>query len=618
MSGKQYTIKLKAVFVIVLICFTFQAYSVFTAMPFGFFGYFDTLSNSASWGDYDNDGDLDFILVGKTNDHVTRLFRNDNAKFTELDPGIIGLIKGNAIWADFDNDGDLDVFVNGQALSTELVSKVYRNEESGFVSHDYAGLIGIWSGVCFGKDFNRDGFIDLFLGGRVGDYSYTRAVFRNAFPYFVRGGNYFPPALEASASSGDYDNDGDEDILLQGMEPYTPFTRLMSNAWARWLEVRPGFVHSVYGNSSWGDYDNDGDLDVIVTGSHHTQTVITPFTKIYRNDEGIFTDIDAGLTGLRYSVVEWGDYDNDGDLDIVIAGKAADNSYQTYVYRNDGGVFTDIQADIIGAAYGFVKWGDFDNDGDLDILLNGFSGILDETGNAWVTRIYRNDTISGVGFLPNHSPYPPANLTVTPGQDYYHLTWDAPLDDKTPASGLSYALRVGTTPGGCDIVSPHALVTGYRQIPERGMINGGRFWKLKSSIFQPGTTYYFAVQAIDTGFAGSAFSGEFVLDIAEPLQQKELLPEAPATLVISAYPNPFQKSLALRFSTKEESFVTLDVFDIKGRHVSNIKTGRLPSGSHGYTWDGCDGKGNLQPAGLYLVRLKSAHQTRFTKVVRYH
>jgi hypothetical protein len=87
-----------------------------------------------------------------------------------------------------------------------------------------------------------------------------------------------------------------------------------------------------------------------------------------------FTDIDAGLTAVSFSSATWGDYDSDGDLDILLAGKT-DDAEASIVYRNDDGTFVDIGAGLIGVVWSFVAWGDYDNDGDLDVLLSGHTGV---------------------------------------------------------------------------------------------------------------------------------------------------------------------------------------------------------------------------------------------------
>ena len=98
---------------------------------------------------------------------------------------------------------------------------------------------------------------------------------------------------------------------------------------------------------------------------------------------GEFSDIGAGLPGLQYGKVAWGDYDNDGDLDLLLVGIADPSA--SLVYRNDSGVFTDIGAGLPGVSFGGGAWGDYDNDGDLDVLLYGDSGL-----GGYISHVYRN------------------------------------------------------------------------------------------------------------------------------------------------------------------------------------------------------------------------------------
>src|SRR4030042_6389125 len=144
-------------------------------------------------------------------------------------------------------------------------------------------------------------------------------------------------------------------------------------------EVATNIEQNATSSISWGDYDNDNDLDVLVSGDS--------YTRIYRNNgNGVFTDINAGIQRLIWAASDWGDYDNDGDLDLVLAGKPTDHTSISFIYRNDNGIFTDIQAELTGFGRGSAEWGDFNNDGDLDILLCGEDENLDAT-----TKIYINE-----------------------------------------------------------------------------------------------------------------------------------------------------------------------------------------------------------------------------------
>jgi hypothetical protein len=90
-----------------------------------------------------------------------------------------------------------------------------------------------------------------------------------------------------------------------------------------------------------GDYDQDGDPDLAITG--YDQGGVT---SIFRNDDGVFTDIHANLAIVGEACMAWGDYDNDGDLDLALMGVADEWQPTTRIYRNDAGVFTDIEAGL--------------------------------------------------------------------------------------------------------------------------------------------------------------------------------------------------------------------------------------------------------------------------------
>jgi hypothetical protein len=76
---------------------------------------------------------------------------------------------------------------------------------------------------------------------------------------------------------------------------------------------------------AWGDYDNDGRLDILLTGS-------TNVAQIWRNTGNGFSNINASLPGVAYSSVAWGDYDNDGRLDVLLTGQTTSTQLISQVW----------------------------------------------------------------------------------------------------------------------------------------------------------------------------------------------------------------------------------------------------------------------------------------------
>ena len=136
-----------------------------------------------------------------------------------------------------------------------------------------------------------------------------------------------------------------------------------------------------------GDYDNDGDLDLIVTGYDAGNS---PLTRVYRNDGGTLVNTAiSNIVSVGEGSVAWGDYDNDGYLDLAVTGLNNGSRHFRIYHNNQNGTFTQAFADK-GFSNGSVAWGDGNNDGNLDILVSGIQAIGAGTpttevytGNEW-------------------------------------------------------------------------------------------------------------------------------------------------------------------------------------------------------------------------------------------
>ncbi|MCX6879951.1 MAG: FG-GAP-like repeat-containing protein, partial [Verrucomicrobia bacterium] len=281
------------------------------------------------------------------------------------------------------------------------LTRVWRAEVTGSATGDIkidtTGLSNIGNGSGLRLLVDSDGTFASGATALTGTYStpyftvsghsitngsyYTLAslTFTELDPGFRAAGWY------ARAAWGDYDNDGDLDLFLAGYDagatPKASARIYRNHGDGTFTDLNAGLPNVEFG--AWGDYDRDGDLDLVVSGLvYETNTRVT---EIYRNDNGSFVSLNAGLTPVEYAELAWGDYDNDGDLDLVVAGDDATGVPRTTLYRNDGGVFVNANAGLLGVDSAGLAWGDYDNDGDLDLALSGYTGP-----GASHARLYRN------------------------------------------------------------------------------------------------------------------------------------------------------------------------------------------------------------------------------------
>jgi predicted nucleotidyltransferase len=536
---------------------------------------------------------------------ITKLYRNSggpNPIFTDVGAGLTAVQSSAVVWGDYDGDGNLDLLITGFG-ATGPVTKLYHN--SGGANPTFTDVGAVLtdvqvSSVAFG-DYDNDGDLDLLVTGADASFNSVTKLYRNnggPNPTFTDVGAALDAVQEGAVAFGDYDNDGDLDILITGFTGTTNIAKLYRNSGGAnptFTDVGAGLTGVQTSSVAFGDYDNDGDLDILLTGFTGSARI----TKLYRNSGGAnptFTDVGAGLTGVNASSVAFGDYDNDGNLDILLTGFTG-TSRITKLYRSSGGAnptFTDVGAGIVNVQSSSVAWGDYDNDGDLDILITGY-----DPGNIPTSKIYRND-----GATPNTPPSTPSGLTAFKGLSYTTFSWIAATDAQTPSAALTYNLRVGTTPGGNEILSSMAAGNGYRRVVQLGNAQEKTSWSLAI----PAGPYYWSVQAIDGAFQGSSFASS-TIGVDETA-------DVPARFELdSPSPNPFARDASLSYGLPRDARVEIAVFDLLGRRVRRLESGSRLAGRHRVVWDGRNESGAQLGNGVYMVRMTAAGNTWTRKLV---
>lgn len=360
---------------------------------------FNNYGGGMSWGDFDNDGDLDCFISGNT----AQLLKNNDAgaSFTAVS---LGDLRRQAAMVDIDNDGDLDVWV----ATTNDFNTERCMLNSGSASFSSGGNLG-FSGPsnnenCAVADVNADGWPDIVMFSENGNWighhtgSTTPALTgTNASSYGLHTSGQYGNGDYASV--GDVNQDGRLDFFYH----YGGGRLFCSNGDGTYTYNNRNIVittgESLKIGSAWGDYDNDGDLDLATarmseacSGYLWRNNCFTPngFTGNFTNVTSsaglaLNTVVDYGpddKPGTRS--VAWGDYDNDGDLDLFILGAKGAH----YLYQNQGnGAFQRV-AHGISTTGNFIDccFVDYDNDGDLDLALTR------ENGTAMLFRNRTNNT----------------------------------------------------------------------------------------------------------------------------------------------------------------------------------------------------------------------------------
>jgi len=309
--------------------------------------------------------------------------------FTFIDAGFVQIMQGESGWKDFNKDGYPDVFITGVRYSGNdpfISSHLYKNKHKGTFDFMPTGIPDVYLSAFDWADFDKDGDEDLIITGETKDKKLIAAIYRNNQTHFSLMNSNFAPVRNGSVNCGDYDNDGDQDILLTGESTNGSLVTKIyrNNGNGSFTDIQVGMVSVFNSDAVWIDFDNDKDLDIIIAGETYNKRIVG---KIYRNDENdSFSEVPYEIVALKQCSIKVGDFNNDNNTDFICTGETYGNRMITVVYRNNGSKgFSQVSSAIDGARAGNIDLGDYDRDGDLDVLITG------ESYNWAITKVYRND-----------------------------------------------------------------------------------------------------------------------------------------------------------------------------------------------------------------------------------
>ena len=336
-----------------------------------------------AWGDFDNDGDLDYAVSVRSGE--VRLYRNDRGVLVSVGPAMGlptsggGELRGLS-WGDYDGDGWIDMMVGSGTPASP--SAVYRNE-GGKRFVNVAEAIGLSVPGRSSRqnnwvDYDNDGDLDLYATDRIKD----NKLFRNDAGKFVQVFAGGPPTVTSSTVGAcwlDYDKDGDLDLFL-GNQSGKADQLLRNDGAGGFVGAAPQLGMTSLPRTqaeggvgcAVGDFDRDGELDIFVPNYGHN--------VLWRGSgAGTFTNVaqEMGVAVENHAVgTAWGDYDNDGYPDLAVMSYVGEttptSTPKDSLFHNQGGKgFVNVisEASPLNAGDHGVTWVDYNNDGAIDLSV---------------------------------------------------------------------------------------------------------------------------------------------------------------------------------------------------------------------------------------------------------
>ena len=328
------------------------------------------------------DGAINGLVSLYRTDDRQILLPNDGGSYIFKAPSLIAsslvAVKyPKAAFGDIDRDGKQDLIMSGISSVNKVPETIlYLNSGSDMVRLNVDGIPNVWGGSVEWGDVDGDGDADLLLAGArnlvVPFDAVTRVFLNNGDRTFTDGGFNLPGIAFGDASWSDMDGDGDLDIALTGdTGDGNLYSGIFRNDNGQFVDIHADLPPLLNGSVAWADFDLDGDQDLFLTGGKIGPEILTGQSILFVNQNGIFTRHPFPFDGILSGEAVWGDYENDGDPDLYISGSSKPlGSGVGRLFRNVNGQFA-AELDLVGLSNSSVAFGDYNGDGDMDLVIVG-------------------------------------------------------------------------------------------------------------------------------------------------------------------------------------------------------------------------------------------------------
>jgi gliding motility-associated-like protein len=430
------------------------------------------------WIALDRDTLLDLVVTGMAADGQLKIITYQNSlgtslvkKFTQL----TGFKNGTRQLSDLNGDNRIDLVIAGKTLIDTDALFVFENK-SDFSFQKSTSKLADHSSFFRIADLNQDGRLDLISAGKQSTTSFLN-IYQNTLAGFTLVFDTAGITINDLVVF-DFNKDSKNDFVLTGKDATQQSATILflnNGSFTFKAKELPG---PVSGKLSSIDYNDDGLFDLFATGQDRSGQFIN---RIWINKADSFS-IEQTYPSLLKAELFTGDMNSDGRADQLISGDDAQNKKDNFILDPDI-----LLTHLDTAGLLVQRMGDFDRDGDLDLLQ-----LIDSANQQWI-KYYENSIP-----VENQRPGIPTQSFAISAFNKTFLYWEAPQDDHTNTASITYDVWLGTNQS--TLITSSFDLTSKRRMT----VSHGNAGTNTSQIIQGLTDnrYFYRIQSVDNAYNG--------------------------------------------------------------------------------------------------------------------